>query len=126
MTVADHVSTATDFLEHSEQQFVSGDNLQGSDKLWGAVSHSVMAVAMQRGWNFSEHNARVAAVNRLAQEYEQPLLQSDFSVGEKFHANFYHDFMENDEIARDRPIVARFVRRILEIVAAEASDDPDQ
>ncbi len=121
MTVADHVRTALEFLEHSEREFSNGDELQGSEKLWGAASHSVMAVAMQRGWRFSKHNAKVAAVNRLAQEYSEPSLVSEFFAAEQFHANFYHDFMEDDVIEMGRPIVERFVRRMLEIVEEESA-----
>ncbi len=126
MTVTDHVRTALEFLEHSEREFANGDELQGSEKLWGAASHSVMAVAKQRGWRFSKHNAKVAAVNRLAEEFEEPLLVSDFLLAEQFHANFYHDFMEADVVARGRPIVERFVRRMLALVEDECSDDGDQ
>ena len=123
MTVADHVRTALEFLEHSEREFSNGDELQGSEKLWGAASHSVMAVAMQRGWRFSKHNAKVAAVDRLAQEFGETSLPSDFLLAEQFHANFYHDFMEDDVIERGRQVVGRFIRRILEIVAQEATDN---
>ena len=113
MTVADHARIALEFLENSDREFSGGDHLQGSEKLWGAASHSVMAIAMQRGWSFSKHNAKVAAVNRLAREHEEPLLESDFLVAEQFHANFYHDFMEDDHVARARPAVVRLVRRLL-------------
>ena len=73
MTVADHARAALELLEHSDQEFVKGDEKQGSEKLWGSAAHSVMAIAMQRGWRYSKHNAKVAAVNRLAEEYGEPL-----------------------------------------------------
>ena len=79
-----------------------------------------MAIANQRGWRFSKYNARAAAVDRLAQEYNDDSLALGLSVARKFHANFYRDFMEDDEIERDRPLVARFVRRIIAIV-----EEPD-
>ena len=94
MTVADHARTALQFLERAGQEFSNGDQRQGSEKLWGAASHSVTAVAMQRGWRFSKHNAKVAAVNRLAQEYGDELLVAGFFAAGQLHANFYHDFME--------------------------------
>ena len=93
----DHVSTALRFLEHSDREFAAGDSLQGSEKIWGAVSHAVMAVAMQRGWDFGKYSARKAAVNRLAAEYGEPNLREEFFAAQQFHANFYHDFMEDDD-----------------------------
>ena len=112
----DHIQIARNFLEHSDRKFEAGDPLQGSEKLWGAASHAVTAVAKQRGWPFSKYNHRRNAVNRLAEEYNDRALVSEFSVAQKFHANFYHDSMEDDEIEQDRPIVHGFVHRILNMV----------
>ena len=122
MSVADHARAAREFLEHSHREFADGQILQGSDKLWGAASHAVMALAMQRGWRFSKYNARVEAINRLVEEYDEPLLAADFGIAETFRANFYHDFMEDDEIHRGRPMVSRLVNRVLEIVAETAPE----
>ena len=55
-------------------------------------------------------------MDRLAEEYDEPLSATSFSVAHKFHANFYRDFMEDEEIARDRPMVDSFVRRIVDLV----------
>ena len=130
----DHIQIARDFLQHSDQEFEACDPLQGSEKLWGAASHAVTAIARQRGWAFSKYNHHLGtgpihrspadmavwgdvlsrnAVDRLAEEYNDRVLSLGFSVAQKFHANFYHDSMEDDEIERDRPMVHEFVYRIL-------------
>ena len=38
---------------------------------------------------------------------------SDFGLAEKFHANFYHGFMEDWEIEPDSRLVRAFVERVL-------------
>ena len=48
------------------------------------------------------------------------MISSDFAVAEKFHRNFYHDFMEDFELESDRPKVRAFVGRVLELVSAQA------
>ncbi len=116
MTIDEHVRTALAFLEHSDREFAAGDILQGSEKLWGAASHAVMALAMERGWRFGQHQALKDAAETIAQERNDPLLASNFSVAEKFHANFYHDFMEDHVIERDRPKVRGLVHSMLELV----------
>ena len=55
MTMGEHVETARRFLEQSEGEFATGDILQGSEKIWGAVSHATTAAAMQRGWATESH-----------------------------------------------------------------------
>ena len=114
MVIEEHIQTAQDFLEASDQEFAAGDILQGSEKLWGAASHAVIAVAQQRGWPYGKHQALKTVVRRLYAESGDDLLVAWFGLAEKFHANFYHDFMEDYEVEDERPLVRRFVARVLE------------
>ena len=50
MNIEDHIQTAHGFLEDADREFSAGDHLQASEKLWGAASHAVMAVAQQHDW----------------------------------------------------------------------------
>lgn len=115
MLTGEHSQTAQDFLAASDSEFAAGDILQGSEKLWGAAAHAVMAVAQQRGWRFGDHRALQAAANRLADELREPRLAEQFGLAQKFHANFCHDFMQDYEIDRDRPSVHLFVNRVLSL-----------
>ena len=115
MLTGEHSQTAQGFLAASDSEFAAGDILQGSEKLWGAAAHAVMAIAQQRGWRFGDHRALRAAANRLADELREPILASNFSVAEKLHANFYHDFMQDFEIHDDRQKVRDFVNRVLSL-----------
>ena len=112
MLQQEHIHTAQDFLQESDREFAEGKTLQASEKLWGAAAHSVMAIGQQRGWQFGTHYDLKMAVRRLADECDDSKIVSDFSVAEKFHANFYHGFMEEFQISEDRPIVRHFVGRI--------------
>ena len=111
MLTREHVETAQRFLDDAEDEFAGGDVLQGSDKIWGAVSHAVIAIAQQRGWMYGDHRSLKVAVRRLAKEHDDPLIESAFGLAEKFHANFYHGFMQDFEL-EDRPLIRRFVIRM--------------
>ena len=115
MLIQEHIQTALDFLQAADSEFATGDTLQASEKLWGAASHAVMAFAQQRGWPFGKHAHIKAAADRLASEYDDPSLTSGFTVAQQFHANFYHDFMEEDDLDRARPIVRDYIERLIEI-----------
>ncbi len=112
----EHVQTAQDFLVKSDNYFAEGDVLQGSDKLWGAAAHAVMAVEQERGWKYGNHYALIQAVEEIAEEQGDRAFRSDFGVAEKFHANFYHDFMEEPELEFSRSIAIGFVGRILALI----------
>ena len=115
MLIEEHIQTARDFLDAADREFDAGDEIQGSEKLWGAASHAVMAAAIRRGWNSGSHRALKEAVNRLAIEFNDESLRLRFGVAEKFHINFYHGAMEQFEIDDDRPVVREFVERLLSL-----------
>ena len=116
MNTQQHIKTARDFLVAADKELAAGDTLQGSEKLWGAASHAVMAVARQRGWAPNSHSAMKNAVARLSEELDDPALRGEFGMAEKFRANFYHGFMEDYELAQDGEVVHRFVERVLSLV----------
>ena len=109
----DHSQTARDFLTASDEEFAAGDHLQASEKLWGAATHAVMAVANQRGWECRSHRAMKNVVQLVAGEIDDVFFAGGFAAAEKFHRNFYHDEMEDYEVEGDRPIVHQFVHRML-------------
>ena len=96
-------------------EFAAGDAMQGSEKLWGAASQALITVAQQRGWPSGSHNALRKVAGDLSQEYDDPSIRDGFAVAEKFHANFYHGFMEEAEWYFSRPSVHDFVEKILSI-----------
>ena len=110
---AEHRQVAREFLAASDEEFERGDVLQGAEKLWGAAAHAVMSVAQERDWDYGSHRSLKNAVVRLAEECDDPLIQSNFLAAEKFHRHFYHDSMEDWGRDADRPLVREFVERVL-------------
>ena len=53
---------------------------------------------------------------RLTDETGDDGIAGGFVAAEKFHKNFYHDEMEDFEIEHDRPLVHRFVARVLTLL----------
>ena len=117
MQTRDHVRTAREFLTAADREFEAGDHLQASEKLWGAASHALIAVAQQRNLPHGSHRALKKAAQLLVDETGDGTLHAGFAVAEKFHANFYHDFMEDFQLDADRPTVNNFVESLLTLAA---------
>ena len=113
MQIQEHTQTAWDFLDDADHQLSSGHILQGSEKLWDAATHAVMTVAQGRDWPHGNHNALKIAVGKLIAEHDAPELRGGFAAAQQFHANFYHGFMEDDDVTFARPLVHDFVERVL-------------
>ena len=122
MLVREHADTAREFLIASDAEFDKDDLVQGSEKLWGAAAHAVMAVAQQRGWDFRSHRSLKNAAIRLSREQGDPLIEAQFAAAEKFHRNFYHDDMEDYERDADRPLVHDFVARVLALLESDGAN----
>ena len=116
MSALEHAQTARDFLAASDREFAAGDHLQGSEKLYGAATQAIIAICQQRGWKYNSHRAMKWAVAEIAWEQGEQLIVGGFSTAERFHANFFHDHMEDYDIETERPAVHRFVARLLTLL----------
>ena len=123
MDTQGHMETAQGFLEAADRELAAGDVLQGSEKLWGAAAHVVMSVARERGWDHGKHGAMKAAVRRLADENGNRMLLAGFTAARALHANFYHDFMEDDDVEDARLLVRDFVERMTALRGASPNGD---
>lgn len=116
MTIAERSQSALLFLDDSEREFAAGDARQASEKLWGAATDAITAVALERGWNHESHRDMKNAVQRLAVEPGNAYLDAQFDAVEKFHINFFHNSLEDYEIEADKPIARAFVHRTLALL----------
>ena len=123
MNWREHAQTAREFLAASDREFSAGDDLQGSEKMYGAATHVVSAMAQQRGWQYRSHRAMKNAVFALEREYDDRFISSGFIAAERFHIHFFHQDMEDYEIELNRPVVHGFVTLMLQLLA-EFADIP--
>jgi hypothetical protein len=113
MQTTERTQTAQDFLEAADSEFEAGDDLQGSEKMWGAAAHAVTMVARKRGWPYDSHRHLAAAADRIVSETGDDAMRGGFVAARGFRANSGIGFMEDDDLARARPAVRRFVEQVL-------------
>ena len=110
MDSGEHAAQARQFLIDADREIGTGDMLQASEKFWGAAVHALRSVMdSPKGRTYDLHEA----VRKLADERSDPAIRSGFSAAGKLHANFYHGFMEDDDVTFARPLVHDFVERVL-------------
>lgn len=123
MLAPEHDQLARQFLLDADKEFKDGDIFQASEKLWGAASHVVIAEMHRRGIKQSGHKVMVRAVESFADELKDPALDYLFSSAETLHANFYHGFLDEDDVQRHRDRVNMFVNRMLELTDEQNEAD---
>lgn len=121
MTEPDCPPSAQDCLEASDREFAAGNRKQGSALLYAAAVTAIRAIARQRGWPAESHRELTYATAKLGESEDNSFMVAGFAAAEKFRDNAGKDFMEEYEIAVDRPAVCKYVRRLMSIAEAGAA-----
>lgn len=98
-TAKRHLELSSQFLEHAYAELASGDLLQASEKAWGAVTHHLNALALQRGWKVGKHRYLYENALKLIPDKAETRLQL-FDSLQGLHANFYQEFLDEDAVRR--------------------------
>ena len=99
-TVEFHVETSQYMLEQAGRELRAGDILQASEKGWGAVAHTVKAIAEQRGWPHGRHGDLFSVADRISNELRQPRIMDLFHVANGLHVNFYEGWLSDRAVER--------------------------
>ena len=62
------------------------------------------------------HRAQRVAVEEISAERNDPHIKTAYALAGKFHSNFYHGFMEEEDWAHESPIVRDFTEHMLGLV----------
>ncbi len=114
----DHVQMGRRFLEQARIELDKGDRLQASEKVWGAVAHSLKAVGIQRGWVHDSHANVIAIGEHLAREFERDDFYDYVATAESMHVNFYENRREEDGVRRALDRAAVFIAELDEVRAS--------
>lgn len=103
-------------MAEAGQDYYCGAAEKASGKVWQAVCGALQAVAEERGWrcNTVVEMREVAAA--LARETGDCRFIGGFAVAEAYFANFAPAFFADDHDAFARPLVRRFVIRVLHLL----------
>lgn len=89
--------------------------MQGSEKLWGAAAHAIIAIAQREGRRYNKHPHLEDTVSWLSRNPGNEVSVRDFKSAERLHAYFYHAQLSDLNLANDRQQVRVFVTRLLQI-----------
>ena len=76
----------------------AGNNIQASEKGWGAAAQALKAIAEDRGWNHNGHSLIVDIAKQVSDEEGRTDILTFFAFGQLLHVNFYEDALATDVI----------------------------
>ena len=74
------------------------NNIQASEKGWGAAAQALKAVAEERGWNHHSHGLIVDVAQQVADEQSRRDLVAMFGTAQALHTNFYENWLSSDTV----------------------------
>ena len=74
------------------------NNIQASEKGWGAAAQALKAVAEERDWNHHSHGLIIDVAKQVADEQGRPDLVAMFGLAQALHTNFYENWLDTDVI----------------------------
>ena len=74
------------------------NNIQASEKGWGATAQALKAIAEERGWNHNGHGLLVDIAKQVADEQGRMDIVAWFGTAQSLHVNFYEDSLPTDFI----------------------------
>jgi len=82
--------------------------------LWGAFSCYVNAVGALFGKVTHKHIQLVRVAKQLALERKDPAMFEQITQAERLHANFYHNFMTEEDFAKHYSVLLEFLKKLSE------------
>jgi hypothetical protein len=91
---------------------------KASEFLWGALANILYAIALKRyGIKLGKHRQFRDVVNKISTELKDSEIAKIYvESAEIIHANFYHDFMDEDSFKRHAKNVERLIFKLVELL----------
>ncbi len=86
-------------IGQAENYLRNRNNIQASEKGWGAAAQALNAIAEERGWNHGGHRRIVDVAQQVADEQNRQDLISLFGTAQALHINFYEDWLNSDTVS---------------------------
>ena len=82
-------------MQHAFEELAKGERIQASEKAWGAMAHTLKAIADERGLTYGTHNQAGEVLYEILKEVTDPtrrsLIMGGFAIAADLHRNFYED-----------------------------------
>ena len=117
MTPAERLRTSTELSLLAEQHFVDGNEIAGAELLWGALSQVIIAIAMQRGQQYQEHQHRRHVMRRIIAELNDPVIVEDYKDANRLHVHFYLNNLTDVQVRDAADTTRDLINRLLPLSA---------
>ena len=107
-----HLETSRRFIIQAEAELRAGDEMQASEKAWGAAAHAIKAVAELYRLPHDTHADLFRVVDNIVRLTGDPEIRLFFNSANALHKNFYEGWLGYEHIARSMERVKRLLTKL--------------
>jgi hypothetical protein len=96
----------------AEALIKKGDYIQASEKLWGAASQAVKAVAAKRNLELRSHGDLNNFVANIRREAKEPEIRRLWQIAISLHQNFYEAWLPEETVKESLEDIKRFKQKL--------------
>ena len=97
-----HWAHSERLMQHAFDELAKGDRIQASEKAWGAMAHTLKAIADERGLIYGRHNQAWGVVSAVladvTNDTHRRFILGGFNTAEILHRNFYDDVHQQERL----------------------------
>ncbi|MDI6885123.1 MAG: PaREP1 family protein [archaeon] len=108
-----HVNLSERYIDEADEHIKKEDYVQASEKLWGAASQMVKAVAAKRNVELRSHGDLNRFVADVRREVNEPEIRRVWQIATSLHQNFYEAWLPGETVKESVEDIKRF-REMLE------------
>jgi Arc/MetJ-type ribon-helix-helix transcriptional regulator len=106
--LADH------YYDNYRRLYLQGEYSKASEYIWGAVNALAYALGLFEGMKLSDHGKVVKFLKLLANQHKE-VAEGVLPI-QRLHANFFHDFMDEEMFKEDAAKAERLMGKLAELV----------
>ena len=90
-----HWTHSERLMQHAFEELAKGERIQASEKAWGAMAHTLKAIADERGLTYGSHSQVRDVLHAILEDLADPTrerpIRGGFTTADTLHRNFYED-----------------------------------
>jgi hypothetical protein len=87
---------------------------KASEFIWGTVNALAYALGLLHGLKLPDHRKIMEFLKILATQYEE--IREGVTAVQRLHANYYHDFMNEELFEEDRVKAEKLINKLAELI----------
>ena len=108
---------AKEHFNNYEKYYDEKNYPKASEFLWGTLNNIFYAIGLTYNIKLSNYEHIKNFIPTLANEYSYPEITDQYKAAETLHANFYHDFMDEDLFEYNKEKVVSLIFRLYDILS---------